>query len=194
MAWYRRDGSGQGSREKGAVGAPTFVERETNQTARRRAVASSRWSAETGARRLCGNTSGWRRAWGIRQVRLGVNGGGRDRGAPWKPVALKGGARQSCSVAMERVGTRSVVGGFGEKCRDRKGMTRLQRGGLGEKAAANRIKRLLLLPMDGIDSLGCPLPKARGTNWEGGGRCRGSLGGGTVIFSGACRPQNHCPR
>ena len=91
VAWYRRDGSGQGSREKGAVGAPTFEERGINQTVRRRAVASSRWSAETGARRLRGNTLEWRRAWGIRQVRLGGNGGGRDRRAPWKPVALKGG-------------------------------------------------------------------------------------------------------
>ena len=53
------------------------------------------------------------------------NRGDWDRGAPWKPVALKGGARQSCFVALERVGTRSVVGGFGEKCLDRKGMTRL---------------------------------------------------------------------
>ena len=76
---------------------------------------------------------GGQRHGGIRQVRLGDNGGGRDRGAPWKPVALKWGARQSCFVAMERVGTRSVVGGFGEKCRDRKGMTRLQRGELGGK-------------------------------------------------------------
>ena len=133
MAWYRRDGLGQGSREKGAVGAPSFVEMRTNQTLSGRAVASSRGSAETGARRLCDNTSGWRTAWGIRQVRLGGNGGGRDRGVPWRPVALKGGARQSCSVALERVGTKSAVGGFGEKCRDRKGMTRLQRGGLGEK-------------------------------------------------------------
>ena len=66
-------------------------------------------------------------------MRLGGNEGGRDRGAPWKPDALKGGTRQSCSVAMERVGTRSVVGGFVEKCRERKGMTRLQRGGLGAK-------------------------------------------------------------
>ena len=70
-------------------------------------------SAGTGARRLFDNTSGRRRAWGIRQVRLGGNEGGRDSGAPSKPVALKGGARQSCSVALEMVGTRSVVGGFG---------------------------------------------------------------------------------
>ena len=58
---------------------------------RRRAVASSRWSAETGARRLFGIPSGWRRAGGNRQVRLGGNEGGRDRVAPWKPVALEGG-------------------------------------------------------------------------------------------------------
>ena len=90
-------------------------------------------SAETGARWLFGNTSGWRRATANRQVRLDGNEGGRDRGAPWKPVALERGARQSCSVALERVGTRSVVRGFGEKCRDRKGMTRLQHGGLGGK-------------------------------------------------------------
>ena len=32
-----------------------------------------------------------------------------------------GGGRQSCFVALERVRARSVVGGFGEKCRDRKG-------------------------------------------------------------------------
>ena len=45
MAWYRRDGLGRASREKGAVGAPTFVERRTNQTVRRREVAISIWSA-----------------------------------------------------------------------------------------------------------------------------------------------------
>ena len=111
MAWYRRDGSGQGSRERVAVGGPSFVEMITNQTLSGRAVTYSRGSAETRARRLCGNTSGWRTAWGSRQVRLGGNGGGRDRGAPWKPVALKGGARQSCSVGLERVGTKLVVGG-----------------------------------------------------------------------------------
>ena len=66
-------------------------------------------------------------------MRLGGNGGGRDRGAPWKPVALKGGARQSCSVVMERVRRRSVERGFGEKFLDRKGLTRLRRGGLGGK-------------------------------------------------------------
>ena len=38
--------------------------------------------------------------------------------------------------------------------------------------------------MDGIVSLGCTVAEARYTNWEGGGRCRGSLGGGTGIFSG----------
>ena len=48
-------------------------------------------SAETGARRLFGNTSGWRRARKNRQMRLGGNGGDRDRGAPWKAVALEGG-------------------------------------------------------------------------------------------------------
>ena len=47
MAWYRQDGLGQGSREKGAIGGPTFVEMRTNQTVRRRAVTSSKWSAET---------------------------------------------------------------------------------------------------------------------------------------------------
>ena len=135
---------GQGSREKGAVGGPTFVEIRTNQTVRRRAVTSSRWSAETGARRLCGNTLGWRTAWGIRKVRLGGNGGGRDRGAPWKPVALKGGARQSCTVAMERVGTRSAVRRFGEKCRDRKRTTRLQRGGLGGKGGCQPNKAVIV--------------------------------------------------
>ena len=36
---------GQGSSEKGAVGAPTFAERRINQTVRRRAAAISRWSA-----------------------------------------------------------------------------------------------------------------------------------------------------
>ena len=51
MACFRWDGSGQGSREKGAVGSPTFVERRTNQTVRKRAVAFSRWSAVSGADR-----------------------------------------------------------------------------------------------------------------------------------------------
>ena len=72
-----------------------------------------------------------------------------------------------------------------------KGVPRLQRG---EKVAANRIKRLLLLPMDGIASLGCAVAEAIDTNWEGGGRCRGSLGGGTGIFSRVGRPRNYCPR
>ena len=54
MVWYRRDGSGQGSREKGEVGSPTLVERKTNQTVRRRASAISRWSAVSGIdRRRC---------------------------------------------------------------------------------------------------------------------------------------------
>ena len=44
MAWYRRNSSGQSSREKGAVGALTFVETRTNQTVRRRAAAISKWS------------------------------------------------------------------------------------------------------------------------------------------------------
>ena len=42
----------------------------------------------------------------------------------------------------------------------------------GEKAAANRIKRLLRVPVDGIHSLGCSVAEGRYTNWEGGGRCR----------------------
>ena len=69
-----------------------------------------RWRPEQ--RRLCGNTSGWRTAWGIRQVRLGGNGGGRDRGAPWKPVALKewGAAELFCRDEKGRneVGSRRV--------------------------------------------------------------------------------------
>ena len=60
-------------------------------------------SAETGVRHLFGNTSGWRRAEGVGRcasaamkgagtgVCLGGIEGGRDRGAPWKPVALEGG-------------------------------------------------------------------------------------------------------
>ena len=40
------------------------------------------------------------------------------------------GLRQSCSAPLERVGKRSVVGELGEKCRDRKRMAGLQRGGL----------------------------------------------------------------
>ena len=48
--------------------------------------------------------------------------------------------------------------------------------------------------MNGIASLGCTVAEARDTNWEGGGICRGSLGGGTGIVSGVCRPRNHCPR
>ena len=130
------------------------------------------------------NTSGWRRVRANRQVRLGGNEGGRDRGAPWKPVALEGGGRQSCSVAVDRAGTRSIVGRFGEKCRDRKRTARLQHGGLRIKAAANRIKRSLLPTMDGIASLGCTVAEAYDTNWEGGGRFRGLLGGGTGIYSG----------
>ena len=51
MAWYRRNGSGQVRHEKGAVGAPTFVQRRTNETVRRRAVAFSRWSAVSGTDR-----------------------------------------------------------------------------------------------------------------------------------------------
>ena len=51
-------------------------------------------------------------------------------GFPWKPVTLEGGARQSCSVALEWAGTRLVVGGFGKKCQGRKRVARLQRAGL----------------------------------------------------------------
>ena len=116
-------------------------------------------SAEAGARRLCGNTSGWRRERANRQVRLVGNEGGRDRGAPWTLVALEGGARQSCSIALDRAGTRSAVGGFREKCRGRKGIARFQRGGLGWQGGRQSNKRLLLLPMDGIASLGVLLPK-----------------------------------
>ena len=76
-------------------------------------------------------------------MRMGGNEGARDRGALWKPDALKGGARQSCSFPMERVGTRSVVGGFSEKCRDRKGTTRLQRGGLGGKGGCQPNKAVI---------------------------------------------------
>ena len=65
--------------------------------------------------------------------------------------------------------------------------------GQGGKAAASRINRLLLLPMDRIASLGCTVAEARDTNWEG-CRYRGSLGGGTGIYCGVCRPRNHCPR
>ena len=36
--------------------------------------------------------------------------------------------------------------------------------------------------MDGIASLGCAVAEARDTDWEGGGKFRGSLGGGTGIF------------
>ena len=80
-------------------------------------------------KRLFGNTSGWRRTRANLQVRLGGNEGRRDRDSPWKPVALEGGARQNCSVGLEMAGTRWVIGDFGEKYRDRKRMTRLQRGG-----------------------------------------------------------------
>ena len=48
-------------------------------------------SAETGSRWFFGNTSEWRGARANRQVHLSGNEGGRDRGAPWKPVALEGG-------------------------------------------------------------------------------------------------------
>ena len=48
VIWYRRDGSGQGNREKGAVGSPTFVERRVMQTVRGRAAVFSRWSAVSG--------------------------------------------------------------------------------------------------------------------------------------------------
>ena len=69
-------------------------------------------STGTGARLLFGITSGLRKAWGVRQVRLEDDGGKQDRGFPWKKVALAGRARQSCSAALERAGTRSVVYGF----------------------------------------------------------------------------------
>ena len=132
--------------------------------ARRRGVGADGdgvWagSAETGARRLFGNTPGWRRAWGNRQVRPGGNERSRDRGAPWKPVALEGGVWQSCSVALERVGTRLVVGGFGEKCRDRIGMTRLQRGGLGGKGGCQPNKAVVVSADWGLPISGVPLPK-----------------------------------
>ena len=150
-------------------------------------------SLENGARRLFCNTSGWRRVWGIRQVRLGGIEDGRDRGAQRKPVAFGGGTREHCAAASERAETRSVAGEVIEKCRDRKRVTRLQRGGFRGKAAAKRITRLLLVPMDGIACLGCTVAEARDTNWEGGGRCLCSLGGGTGILSGVCRSRYHCP-
>ena len=76
-------------------------------------------------------------------MRLNGNEGGRDRGSPWDSTALERGARQSCFVALERVGTRSVVGGFNEKCRDRKWMTRLPRGGLGWKGGCQPKKAVV---------------------------------------------------
>ena len=100
----------------------------------------------------------------------------------WKPLAWEGRARQGCPAKLEMVGTKSVVGEYGEKCRDRKEMTRLHRGGLRGKAAAKRIKRFLFMSMHGIDILGCTVADASDTNWEGGGRCRRSLGGGSGTF------------
>ena len=71
-----------------------------------------------------------------------------------------GGARQSCSVALERVGTRSVVERFGEKCRDRKGMTRLQSGGLGGGKGGCQTNKAVVVSADwGLPLTGLPLPK-----------------------------------
>ena len=84
-----------------------------------------------------------RKNWQVRHV---GNEGGRDRGALWKTGHVGGGPGQS----WKRVGTRSGVGGFGGKRRDRKGVARLQCGGLeGSRAAAKLMKRLLLLPIGG---------------------------------------------
>ena len=58
----------------------------------------------------------------------------------------------------------------------------LQRGGLEGNGATIRMKRLLLLPMDGVASLGCTVAESIDTNWEGGGRCRVSLVGCTGNF------------
>ena len=58
---------------------------------------------------------------------------------------------------------------------------------------AYQIKRLLLRPMDGIASLRCTVAEATYAHWEGDGRCRGSLGSVTGIFSGVDRPRNQCP-
>ena len=65
---------------------------------------------------------------GDRQVHLGGNIGGRGRRPGEYMSRLAEGTPQSCSVALKRVGTRSAVSGFGEKCLDRKRVAHLKGG------------------------------------------------------------------
>ena len=66
--------------------------------------------------------------------------------------------------------------------------------GLGQGECQAKTHGLLLLPVGGFASLGCTVAEARDTNWAGGGRSRGSLGGGTGTYFSVCRPRNQYPR
>ena len=100
-------------------------------------------SAEAEARRLFGNTSGWRKACGIRRVRLRAMRGAGTEVFRGNQPGCREGEPQRCSVAFEREGARSIVGGFGEKCRDRKRMARFQHGGLGGKGRCQSNKAII---------------------------------------------------
>ena len=87
-------------------------------------------------------------------MRLGGNKEGRDRDAPWKPIALEGGRDRVVLSRWEGAETRSIVDGFDRKRRDRKGVSgSLATRRVGGKAASKRIKRLLPLPMVGFASV-----------------------------------------
>ena len=62
-------------------------------------------------------------------------------------------------------------------------MTRFQRGGTRGKGGCQPNEAVVVSAMDEIAKSRVYSYKARDTNWEGGGRCLGSLGGGTEYFA-----------
>ena len=119
---------------------------------------------------------------------------GGDKDVPWKPVAVEGGRDKVVLSRWKIARTTTVVGGFDEKRRDLNkttGFATWAGRGHSDCQANNAIVASAYgwgLPP------GCTVVEARHMNWEGVGRCRGSLSVCTGIYSGVCRPRNRCPR